>query len=241
MKPVLLIRNDWFESFGVAPGALARGGVDFLSVDVTKPDAVLPNLGDVAGVVTFGGTVNVDQVDDHPQLGTVREYTRRAVEAGLPYLGICLGSQILARALGETVVKGAVKEVGFEPIHTTDEAARDPLLGVLEPHETVLHWHEDTHALPDDATLLATADQIPVQAYRVGDSAWGVQFHLEVDGGEYAWWISTASQQMDLRSVWGKSPEELRAEAEHHMARQEERGRAIFTRFAEVVRGAVTV
>jgi GMP synthase-like glutamine amidotransferase len=131
--------------------------------------------------------------------------------------------------------------VGFEPIRTTDEAAGDPLLGVLEPQETVLHWHEDTHALPEGATLLATADPIRVQAYRVGDSAWGVQFHLEVDAGEYAWWISTASEQMDLQAVWGKSPEQLRAEAQVHMARQEERGRAIFTRFADVVRAAVTV
>jgi GMP synthase (glutamine-hydrolysing) len=241
VKPVLLVRNDWFESFGVAPGALARGGVDFLSVDVTQPDAVLPDIGDVAGVVTFGGTVNVDQVDAHPQLGIVRDYTRRAVDAGVPYLGICLGSQILARALGEPVVKGPVKEVGFEPIRTTDEAAGDPLLGVLEPQETVLHWHEDTHALPEGATLLATADPIRVQAYRVGDSAWGVQFHLEVDAGEYAWWIATASEQMDLQAVWGKSPEQLRAEAQVHMARQEERGRAIFTRFADVVRAAVAV
>jgi GMP synthase-like glutamine amidotransferase len=105
----------------------------------------------------------------------------------------------------------------------------------------VLHWHEDTHDLPADATLLATADAIAVQAYRVGDAAWGVQFHLEVDAGEFAWWVDTASKQMDLERVWGKSPDTLRDEAARHMARQEERGRAIFGRFAEVVRGAVRV
>lgn len=241
MKPVLLIRNDWFESFGVAPGALARGGVDLLTVDVTKPDAALPDLGDVSGVVTFGGTVNVDQVEAHPELGVVRTYTREAVDAGVPYLGVCLGSQILARALGEPVVPGPVKEVGFEPIRTTGDAAGDPLLSVLEPQETVLHWHEDTHALPEGAILLATADRIPLQGYRVGDAAWGVQFHLEVDAVEFDWWIETASGQMDLERVWGKSPDRLREEARQHMTRQEERGRAIFTRFAEVVRGAVRV
>lgn len=241
MKPVLLIRNDWFESFGVAPGALARGGVDFRSVDTTAPDAMLPDLDDVAGVITFGGTVNVDQVDERPQLAVVRDYTREAVERGVPYLGICLGSQILARALGEAVVKGPVKEVGFEPIRTTDDAASDPLLATLEPREMVLHWHEDTHALPSGATLLATADAIAVQAYRVGDSAWGVQFHCEVDAAEFDWWIDTASEQFDLEHVWGKAPETLRAEAARHMRRQEERGKALFRRFAEVVRGAVRV
>jgi GMP synthase (glutamine-hydrolysing) len=241
MKPVLLIRNDWFESFGVAPGALARGGVDLLTVDVTKADAELPDLEDVSGIVTFGGTVNVDQVDSHPQLGIVRGYTQQAIEGGTPYLGICLGSQILARALDEPVVKGPVKEVGFEPIRMTDEAADDALFGVLMPEEIVLHWHEDTHELPPGATLLATAERIPVQAYRIGDAAWGVQFHCEVDAVEFDWWIATASQQMDLERVWGKSPETLREEAARHMARQEARGRAIFTRFAEVVRGAVRV
>jgi GMP synthase (glutamine-hydrolysing) len=241
VRPVLLIRNDWFESFGVAPGALARGEVDFRSVDMTAPDARLPDLDDVGGVITFGGTVNVDQVNERPQLAVVREYTRQAVERGVPYLGICLGSQILARAVGEAVVKGPVKEVGFEPIRTTDDAATDPLLSALEPQEMVLHWHEDTHALPPGATLLATADAIPVQAYRVGDAAWGVQFHCEVDAGEFAWWVETASSEMDLERVWGKSPETLRAEAARYMGRQEERGRALFRRFAEVVRGAVRV
>jgi GMP synthase (glutamine-hydrolysing) len=241
MKPVLLIRNDWFESFGVAPAALARGGVDFRSVDVTKPDAELPDLQHVSGVVTFGGTVNVDQVDEHPQLGVVRDYTRRALDEGLPYLGVCLGSQILARALGEPVVRGPVKEVGFEPVRATEHAADDRLLGALEPVEHVLQWHEDTHALPEGATLLATADAIAVQAYRVGETAWGIQFHLEVDAVEFAWWIDTASHQMDLEAVWGKSAERLRDEARRHMARQEERGRAIFERFADVVRGAIRV
>jgi len=241
MKPVVLVRNDWFESFGVAPGALARGEVEFRSVDMTKPDASLPDLEDVGGVITFGGTVNVDQVEERPQLAVVREYTRQAVERGVPYLGICLGSQILARAVGEPVVKGPVKEVGFEPIRTTDDAATDPLLSVLEPREMVLHWHEDTHGLPQGATLLATADAIPLQAYRVGDSAWGLQFHFEVDAGEFGWWIDTASKEMDLEQVWGKSPETLRAEAARYMGRQEERGKALFRRFAEVVRGAVRV
>lgn len=241
MKPVLLVRNDWFESFGVAPAALARGGVDFASVDMTQPDAALPDLDDVAGVITFGGTTNVDQVEERPQLGVVREYTRQAVERGVPYLGICLGSQILARAVGEPVVKGPVKEVGFEPVRTTDDAASDPLLNVLHPEEMVLHWHEDTHALPEGATLLATADAIPLQAYRIGDAAWGLQFHFEVDATEFAWWVDTASGEMDLERVWGKSPETLLAEAAVHMPRQEERGRALFGRFAEVVRGAVRV
>jgi GMP synthase (glutamine-hydrolysing) len=236
MKPVLLVRNDGFETFGVAPGALARAGMDLVTANMTDPSVELPPLGDVGGVVTFGGTVNVDQVDEYPQLGVVRQYTREAIDRAVPYLGICLGSQILARALGTEVVKGPVKEVGFEPVRITAEAKEDTLLSFLEPEERVMQWHEDTYDLPEGATLLITADRIPVQAYRVGETAWGVQFHLEVEAWELAWWFEVADAAMDLKRTWGKSADELRAEAERNIARHEERGREIFRRFADVVR-----
>ena len=236
MKPVLLVRNDGFETFGVAPGAFARAGMDLVTANMPDPTVELPPLDDVAGVITFGGTVNVDQVDEYPQLGAVRQYTREAVDRGVPYLGICLGSQILARALGIEVVKGPVKEVGFEPVRLTPDAKEDALLSFLEPEERVMQWHEDTHNLPGGATLLITGDRIQVQAYRVGETAWGVQFHLEVEAWELTWWLEVADAAIDLPRVWGKSAEEIRAEAHQHMARQEERGREIFTRFANIVR-----
>lgn len=238
MTPILLVRNDGFETFGVAPGALARAGMDLVTANMTDPTVELPPLDEVAGVITFGGTVNVDQVDEYPQLGAVRQYTREAVDRGVPYLGICLGSQILARALGAEVVKGPVKEVGFEPVRLTPDAKEDALLSFLEPEERVMQWHEDTYALPEGATLLITGDRIPVQAFRVGETAWGVQFHLEVEAWELAWWIESADAAMDLESTWGKSADEIRAEAERHIERHEERGREIFTRFTDVVRSS---
>ncbi len=239
MKPVLLVRNDRYESFGLAPGALVWAGFDIRSVNLTA-DAPLPPLDEVSGVVTFGGTMNVDQVDEHPHLAEVRAYTRAAVDAGVPYLGICLGSQILARACGVEVVRGPVREVGFEIVRPTTDAASDPLLSFLEPEETVLQWHEDTHDLPPGATLLASGDRIPVQAYRIGERAWGIQFHFEVDRTELEWWLDIADAKIDLEGEWGKSAARIRAEADRHIERQHERGREIFRRFAEVVRAAET-
>jgi GMP synthase (glutamine-hydrolysing) len=236
MKPVLLVRNDRYESFGVAPGALAWVGMDVLTANATDPAVDLPALSEVAGIVTFGGTVNVDQVHEHPHLARVREYTCQAIERGVPYLGICLGSQILARASGVDVVQGPVREVGFEPVRTTGAATDDPLLSVLDQDEVVLQWHEDTHELPEGAVLLITGDRIPVQGYRVGDRAWGVQFHLEVDALELGWWLEVADTEVDLKAVWGKSADEIRDEARVHMAHQEARGRAIFSRFADIAR-----
>lgn len=235
MEPILLIRNDRYESFGVAPSALAWAGLDVRTVNAAA-GVELPPPDEVAGVIAFGGTANVDQVHEHPHLAAVRAYTRRVVEAGVPYLGICLGSQILARALGVEVTKAPVKEVGFEPVRPTDEAGSDPLLSLLADGDMVLQWHEDTYDLPEGAVLLATGDRVPVQAYRVGATTWGIQFHLEVDAAELGWWLDIADADGHLEVGWGKSAEEIRAEAARHMPAQEERGREIFRRFAEVVR-----
>ncbi len=235
MKPVLLVRNDEYESFGVAPGALAWAGVDLVTVNATA-GAKLPPLAGIGGVITFGGTVNVDQVHEYPYLGAVRDYTKEALDRGVPYLGICLGSQILARALGVAVVRSEVREVGFEPVRPTVDAKEDPLLSHLVDGDMVVHWHEDTHVLPDGSVLLATSDRVPLQAYRVGDRAWGIQFHLEVDAVEFGWWLGVADAGVDLKTRWGKSADEMRTEAGRHMAAQEGRGREIFRRFADVVR-----
>jgi GMP synthase-like glutamine amidotransferase len=235
VKPILLVRNDRYESFGVALPALARAGADVVTAHMPA-GARLPPLDDVAAVVTFGGTVNVDQTDSHPYLGVVRAYTREAVERGVPLLGICLGSQLLARALGVEVVKGP-KEVGFEPVHPLPDAKEDPLFSFLGEDEFVMQWHEDTYELPPDATLLLAGDRVPVQAYRVGDVAWATQFHLEVDATELEWWLEIADAEIDIRAVWGKSAEEIRTEAATRIRAQEERGREIFRRFAGVALG----
>lgn len=236
MKPILLVRNDENETFGVAPAALFRAGCDILTANMTDPNTSLPPLDAVSGVIAFGGTVNVDETDRFPYLALVREYTREAVERSIPFLGICLGSQLLARALGGEVFGSPVKESGFEPLHPTAEAKHDPLLALYTDGDMVFQWHEDTYELPEHATLLAAGDRVPVQAYRAGERAWGVQFHQEVDSVELAWWIGIAESETDLKRRWGKSADEMRVESARYIAEHEERGRELFRRFAREVK-----
>jgi len=236
MKPVLLVGNDDHESFGVAPGALAWTGCDLRTVNMTAPGAELPPLDEVSAVVLFGGTANVDETERFPHLAVVREYARQALERGVPCLGICLGSQILARALGRPVVRAPVREIGFEPLRPTADATDDPLLGLFADGDMVFQWHEDTHELPEGATLLATGDRIAVQAFRAGERAWGIQFHQELDALELGRWVEIADAELDLGATWGRSADELRAQAALHILEHEERGRELFRRFAELAR-----
>lgn len=236
MKPVLLVRNDVDESFGIAPGALAGAGCDLRTVNMTRDGASLPPLDEVSAVVMFGGSANVDQTDRYPYLAGVRAYGLEAVERGVPYLGVCLGSQLLARALGREVARSPSREIGFEPLRPTADAASDRLLGTFTDRDMVFQWHEDTHDLPDGATLLATGDRVLVQAYRVGGTAWGIQFHQEIDAVELRAWVDLADAETDLEAAWGKSARTLRAEAERFIVDHEHRGRELFRRFGEVAR-----
>ena len=231
MKPVLLVKNDPVDTYGVAVGALAAAGAELTLFDATDPTAVRPSLDELSAVVMFGGVMNVDELDEHPFLKENRDLTRETVERRIPYLGVCLGAQMLARALDAPVRRADVKEIGFESVRPLPTAADDPLLSVWSDGDLVFQWHQDTMDLPADAELLATGDRIPVQAYRVGEAAWATQFHLEIDAAELELWLDDV-RDLDLESEWGKSHEQLRAEAATHMAAHEAKGSEMFARFA---------
>jgi GMP synthase (glutamine-hydrolysing) len=109
-------------------------------------DDVLPDHAEVAGAVVMGGPMNVDEVELHPGLAGEREWLATAVRIGMPILGICLGAQLLARALGAEVRPGEEQEIGFAPVEVHDPA--DPIVGALAPRTSVLHWHGDVFDSP---------------------------------------------------------------------------------------------
>ncbi len=235
MRPLLLVQNDPVETYGVALRALETAGAQVLSFNATDPAAARPRLEDVSGVIMFGGVVNVDEVDAHPFLKENRDLTRESVARGVPYLGICLGAQMLARAMDAPVWVADVKEVGFEPIRPLPAAAQDPLLSIWADGDVVFQWHQDTMELPEGAEALATGDRIAAQAYRLGASAWATQFHFEIDAAELELWLGDLADT-DLKTEWGKSHEEPRAESRRFMAAHEAKGSEMFSRFAAVAR-----
>lgn len=189
VRPVLVLTHAPHEG----PGAVARAlsGVPYgvrTVLDVAEPR--LPAPADVAGIVVMGGPMDADDDANHPGLAAERRLLADAVAADVPVLGVCLGHQLLALALGSTLHRRAGVEVGFAPVQVV---ADDPVLGGLGgpgSAPTVLHWHSDAVDLPAGATLLASTDATPVQAFRAGSGV-GLQFHPELDAAMLDLWLAT--------------------------------------------------
>ena len=193
----------------------------------------MPPIEDGSGVVVFGGSMNVDMVDEHPFLLDERALVRDAVDRGIPFLGICLGAQMLARAMGRRVYPAGVRELAFNVLHLTEAAADDVLVSVFDDGDMVFHWHEDTFELPEGAAVLGTGDDVALQAFRIGDHAWGMQFHFEIDRAELEVWLDAAGE--DVVRAWGKTSDEVRAEADRFLPLQEARAVELFRRFGDFV------
>ena len=200
--------------------------------------AELPDLSEISAIVLYGGEMNVDMIDRFPFLSDERIYVRKAVDAGLPYLGICLGAQMLARALDHDVYPAGIREFGFNALHPTAAAADDELLSVFRDGDMVFHWHEDTFELPDGATLLATGDEVHLQAFAYGSTAWGLQFHFDADRAEIELWLETAGE--DEVRAWGKTTEQILDETNRYIEGHEVRARELLRRFADVARRGST-
>jgi len=195
--PVLVIQHAPWELPGLIDRVLAENapGVPVIVRTVlgdARPDLQLPR--DLAGLVVMGGPMNADDDARFPGLAAERRLLADAVDAGVPVLAVCLGMQLLARALGATVRADAGSEIGFGPV---DVLATDPVLAPLGPRPVVLHWHSDATDLPAGATLLAATPTTPVQAFRAG-SALGLQFHLEMDQPLLEEWLTAPPMAADL-------------------------------------------
>jgi GMP synthase-like glutamine amidotransferase len=176
---ILVLQHVASAPLAAYAATLADRGAEVELVDLEAGDPVPASLAGVDGVISLGGPMSLAPSPELDWLEPELELIRRTVADGVPFFGVCLGVQLLALAFGGRVLPGPAPEVGPAPVRLLPAAAGDPVFGHLEPTIPAFHWHADTFELPPGATLLASSDQYPHQAIRIGRTAYGVQFHAE--------------------------------------------------------------
>ncbi|MGD2131560.1 MAG: glutamine amidotransferase [Maricaulaceae bacterium] len=210
-RTVLALQHLAFEDAGLVETACRARGFAFDYVDVPRAgvDGIDPLGPDL--LVVLGAPIGVYQTEAYPFLNAEIAFVRQRLEAGAPTLGICLGAQLMARALGGEVRPGPQPEVGYAPIAPTDAAASGVLAPLAEVNWQVLHWHGDVIAPFDHIDVLASSAPTPVQAFTAGPAMLGLQFHVEVEPADIESWLVGHARQ--LSTTEGVDPVSLRAQA----------------------------
>jgi GMP synthase (glutamine-hydrolysing) len=198
MRKLLVLQHVPYEPLGLLDPMLRASGFRIRYVNFGREPYREVDMRRYDGLVVLGGPMNVDQGERYPHIAHEIEQIRVALERDVPVLGICLGAQLMAAALGATVHPGAVKEIGWYPLSMSPEAAHDPLFRHFPPGQPVMQWHAYTFTEPPGAVHLASSESCPNQAFRFGSRAWGVQFHLEADERLVHRWLHVSSDRHEL-------------------------------------------
>ena len=235
MEPILVIEQERsLEGLGLLGERLDASGLPYRRFAAWEECLEGLRPGNFAAIVPMGGNAHAWAEDDVPLLRTERLFLREAVEEGVPVLGICLGGQLLARALGGDVRPAETPEIGWLDIVPTEDAAGDPVFRHLTGPAGVYQWHHDVFELPAGACLLARSELAENQGFRVdGAEAWGIQFHPEAEPDLFELWI--ARHPDEVREV-GVDVDALRASVYSGAEKSRPFRAAFFDAFLDVVR-----
>ena len=232
-KPVAIVQHQPFVPPGSIKESLDSRNVECFVLEAWKAGEEWPSASELGALIVLGGSMNVDESDEYPFLIKSAELMNQALDGALPTLGVCLGSQMMAQVLGNEVRRASSKNAGFSPLELTPEGSRDPVIAPFTTGVPVFQFHGDTFEAPDNAVLLATSSTSGLtQAIRYGDSAYGVQFHFEVDREIIESWCNQIGGD-SMALEWGVSKKELLMQADRFLAAQRAAGIEMLGRFLD--------
>ena len=229
MKRILVFQHVGHEILGTLHPLLRDAGFRIRHVNFGRHPGADASMSRYDGLVVLGGPMGAYEAEKYPHLNTEIACIREAIDEDKPVLGICLGAQLIAAALGAKVTRHQETEIGWYDVSLTEEGKSDAVLGQLAPTEKIFQWHGDTFQLPAGTTWLARSAICPHQAFRYGTKVYGFQFHLEVDEPMIERWLKISSP-----AAIDFDPEVIRQQTRDHVTHLMKLSRQVFTKYIEL-------
>ena len=235
MRRILVFQHVPHEILGTLDPLMREAGFRIRYLNFGRQADTRPDIDRYHGLVILGGPMNCDETARHPHLAVEIDAIRAAIGHGLPVLGICLGAQLIARALGARVSPNPQKEIGWYDVSATAAGSRDPLFGRFNGTEKIFQWHGDTFEIPDGAVHLAESPTCVNQAFRYGENIYALQFHLEVDEPLISRWLHTPVMTREIDCLGPDfHADRIMADTRTHIPRSLALGRAVFGEYIHI-------
>lgn len=236
MPRILVFQHVAAEPLGTLDPLIRARGHRIRFVNFERRPEAEPSLERYRGLVVLGGPMNVEDQHQRPHLRTELKLIEQALREDKPVLGICLGAQLLAHVLGAPIRRQEQAEIGWYELELTEDGQQDPVLGVLGARSRVFEWHRYTFELASGAIQLARTASCEQQAFRYGRSAYGFQFHLEMNRALIQRWLMQTNYQQELLdSGLARSLAQIREGTELHVTGMQQQAEQVFNGFLDLI------